>query len=47
MNEEECDNDIDITPTDFTRLLATIEEVVFRVQNMLKINWKFTAKNLE
>ncbi|MGL4656245.1 MAG: hypothetical protein ACRCWM_10230 [Sarcina sp.] len=44
---EKCNNDIDITPKDFRELLKTIDEVVFRIQNMLKINWKFTVNNLE
>lgn len=47
MRGEECDNDIDITPKDFNLLLDTINDVVFRIQNMLKINWKYTVDNLE
>ncbi|MGL5575778.1 MAG: hypothetical protein ACRDCW_09575, partial [Sarcina sp.] len=44
---EECENDIDITMKDFEELISTIHEVVFRIQNMLKINWKYTVSNLE
>lgn len=47
INGEECDNDIDITTKDFNELLNTIHEVVFRIQNMFKINWKYVVNNLD
>ncbi|MGL4759976.1 MAG: hypothetical protein ACRCWG_00735 [Sarcina sp.] len=47
MNDEECENEVDITPTDFTKILEIIDEVVFRIQNAFKVNWKFIVKELE
>ena len=47
MNGEECDAEVDIMESDFIKILEIIDEVVFRVQNSLKINWKFITKELE